>query len=221
MLLDDISFQHRMPIAIDRRDSTRRASTSRFPSQFAVRNVPLFVGLVDLLAPLDLTCAYRYEILWVTTPDSDLHDEELAPRVITDHASPELLSKLSKPVRLDYIEQPLGAVLKDLGLKNDITIEYELQDESEQATLALPEISLRSALGVLLNTHELRCEAVGDKLVITEVEGKKPRPKAIPSELPETAPPANPSSSPFADPTGKSTPQYDPFSGRKSPVRRK
>jgi len=210
-VVEDISFNHNIPIMIDAREFADDGIDIETPITSTIRGVPLFVALVELLAPLDLTCAYRYEMLWVTTPGSDLHDDELAPRVITDHASSELLSRLSNPATIDYLAQPLGPVLEDLGFTHGIKIEHDLQDESEQVTLSIRTNSLRSGLGMLLYSHELRCEAIRDKLVITEVEGKKPRPKASRDALLSPDPATNsfsdPASDPFADPTGKDAPR--------------
>lgn len=218
-VLDDISFTDRIPIAIDKRRCAENGIDLNTPITRTIENVPLFVALVELLAPLELTCAYRYEVIWVTTPGSDLHDDKLAPRVIVDHASPELLSKLTKPgATFDYLEQPLGAVLQDIGFMNKMAVECQFEYESEAVTIQRQKLSLRSALSVLLYEHELRCEAIGDKLVFTEAEGKQPRRKvagdASPTPDPATDSFSDPASDPFADPLDKAAPNDDPFSGR-------
>jgi len=41
-----------------------------------IDRVPLIVGLYLLLEPLDLTCAYRFERLWVTSRDNPLFDKD-------------------------------------------------------------------------------------------------------------------------------------------------
>ncbi len=214
-VIEDIGFNSNLPIVFDARRIGEAGIDIQTPITRSFQNVPVFIALIELLAPLDLACAYQYELFWVTTPGSVLYDGKLAPQVITDHASDELLNKLTRPVAsFDYYLQPLGSVLEDQGFINGIPIESDLRDEAEPVTLYLRDIPLRSALGALSHIYELRIEAIGDKLVITEVEGRKPRPNVSRDDLPKSDPAADSFSDPFADPISKGPPVEDPFSGR-------
>ena len=107
-------------------------------------------------------------MLWVTTADSPLVDDDLAVQVVTRDASPRLREKLTGQASFDYLDQPLTEVLDDIMFTYDVTIDRSLNDPDAPISQNQKGIALRSALGALLHLYGLRCEAQGDKLVVTD-----------------------------------------------------
>jgi hypothetical protein len=226
-VVDDISFNHNLPILLDTRALATADIPTDLPSTIELRSVPLSMALAMWLAPRGLTCAYEYDLLWITTPDSPLHGESDSPRVNTTNASPQVLNALEREAHFDYLRQPLGDVFKDIAFTHSIQVDNELSPDSLQQpiTRQLKGLSLRSSLGTLFYDCGLRCEAQADKLVVLAAEGpiSRPRPskQTRPNKkTPPAAPPAGPSSpkDPFGkealDPFSKEAASEDPFSRR-------
>lgn len=218
-IIEDIKFNHNIPLVIDTPalDQLAIATDTRITAE--ILQVPLFVALTELLAPLKLTCAYRYEVLWITTAESALFDQQV-PTVVLDKASPELVDALSHEASFDYLDQPLASVLEDVAFNHNIDIKADLIDPTEPITKNLKGISLGSALGVLFHLHGLRGKAEGDSLVVADAEGKIPRPRRATATTPAERPvppaqaPSTSAPSDSADPFSKEAPSEDPFSRR-------
>ncbi|MBP87312.1 MAG: hypothetical protein CMJ64_11415 [Planctomycetaceae bacterium] len=153
-------------------------------------------------------------MIWITTPDSTLFDDEKAAQVVSDGRSPHVDQALVGEANFDYLDQPLNEVLDDIAFTHNIKIDRKLATPGESITTSLKGISLRSALGILSYHHELRCVAHDDKLVVTDADGKTPRPSASRRASPVTEA-TNPD--PFSttiDPFSKDAPGEDPFSRR-------
>lgn len=172
-VLRDFKFTYAMPIIVDPR--VCRGPMLQMPITAATHDQPVALALLDILGPLNLTLAIRHEVIWVTTANSALQDDAMAPRVQIDKASPELLDALAKPANFDYLDQPLSEVIRDLGFTYHISIEADLWKGSRPISSNLKGISLRSAIGTLLHCHNLQCEAIDDKLLITSPASKTPR----------------------------------------------
>lgn len=230
-IVDDIGFIHRLPIILDRRALSLAGIAPDAPVAGHIRGVPLFVALVELFAPSGLSIAYHHQVLWVTTPDSELHQQRAASDVRTDNAAPSLLDALEQPAEFDYLDQRLQEVLDDVALRHSIAVESDLQFAAELVNLSIRLSTLRSTLGILSHMHDLRCEASGNQLVVTQIPGKLPRPQprmhvqSKPTATPSAKVPAKdafskpggPHQDPFGPPAGpfsKDAPNEDSFSGR-------
>ena len=165
-VLDDIAFRHDIPIRLDRRafEEAGRSPTTTVSSH--ERGIPLFAALCVALTPLDLTCAYRYEQLWITTPQSALFDDKTDVLAVAKEG--QLGAKLAENTKFGYRDQSLQDVLDDISRRHQITIVNQVTN-SPDVTMTLYGAPLHSALATLLYQLNLRCEVQGDTLVIQEV----------------------------------------------------
>lgn len=188
-VIDDIHFNHNIPIMIDVVALDESAIHTDTPITSNIRRVPLFVAMTEMLAPLKLTCLYRHEVLWITARDSMLTDDDRAARVVIDRASPQLLKKLAGEASFDYLDQSLNEVLDDVCYTHNVLIDRSVIDPAEPVSLNIRGISLRSALGTLFHLHALHCETHNDMLIVTDAEGKSRKPKRTQGKVLEKHPP--------------------------------
>jgi hypothetical protein len=169
-VLVDIRFNFGIPILVDTRAMTKAGVSTNTLVTAKLRDVPLFIAMIELLAPLELTCVYRHQVLWITTPSSTLLDDDKVTRVVSDGRSPRIDRALASPAQWDYFNQPLHIVLGDIAFNHSIIIKTDLANPNELVTLALREksISVRSGLGILCHSYDLRCIEQDDKLLVTD-----------------------------------------------------
>lgn len=154
-VVDDIQLRHDIPFVID--DDV----ASEKPVSSEITGGPLFALLCSVLAPLDLTCRYRYDVLWVTTRDNDLSKERIPG--VDENA--HLASQLAVETDVSFLDVPFDDVVRSLSSR------LEVRNESKAngpVTVELANISLRSALGIILHKLDLYCEVDGDVLVIRD-----------------------------------------------------
>lgn len=163
-VLHDLSVGYGIHFRID----TRALAEAEIPidSPVTVRTTaPLFAGLCEIVSPLRLTCHYRYESLWLTTPGSDLITD--IDRVRGVAANSLLAEKLKQKVGVNGGSWSFDEQLDDLSRRYGISFINEAT-VSQRAPILARFVSLRSALETLLYNLDLYCEAEGDSLVVRD-----------------------------------------------------
>ena len=162
--VDDMSFRHDLTLMINGRALNDADFDWRTPVTASYRGIPLFAAMCGLLAPLELTCVYQYEALWITPED----DTSLRrPRLILDNASAQLRDKLAKRTQVEFLDQSLDSAFADLAAEHNIGIESELPaDDARRISFSIRGVSLASALGMIFYEQDLWCEAHGDVLTV-------------------------------------------------------
>jgi len=165
-VIDDISFREDFAIVLN--DNTK--SDELIAADINLCDIPLFAALLALLEPLELTYTCRYGVLWVTTPDSRLLEEDYCTGIETVGQDPDsrlgkILSR--KGIAIEAMNEPMRKVLTDISKQHDLTI---IWDEGvwldSGVSFSLRCDSLRSALGSLFHQYNLTCKAEGDALVV-------------------------------------------------------
>jgi hypothetical protein len=141
-----------------------------------VARVLLRKALDDSLTPLGLEYAIRHEVLFIS-------DQPLRPRMKI--AEPErplpagnpLREALERPASFEFAGHELFTVLEFVRAEYGVEIKLDERglhcDEDEESILCMPAsltvrgISLRSALELLFDQLQLRCEATEEALLIS------------------------------------------------------
>ena len=161
-VIEDISFNGNIPIAIDAPALQAAGIQLDSPIVSDTRGMPFFAALCATLAPLNLTCDYQYETLWITTSDSLLGETY----VDLSQANPQLLDRMKQPGDMDYVDQPLEDVLSDFSSRYQISIQSEMEGhDTLNVSLQRQGMSLHALLGSLCYLHGLRCEADRESLI--------------------------------------------------------
>lgn len=156
-VIDDLQLRHDIPMLPDNQLADDLFVTSE------IGNLPLFAGLCSMVAPLDLTCHFRHEVLWVTTPEHQLDVERL--RGVDGNAKLETL--LQQEASLSFLDVPFEeALAATCG-----PIRFANRSNSTQVVrLETGRLSRRAALGILLHKQGCIGEMEGEVLVVRDDE---------------------------------------------------
>jgi hypothetical protein len=161
-VVDEIALQHGIPILLDRRAFDHAGIQPDLLVQSDVQYIPLFAAMSVLLSPHDLTCVYRFELLWITT----LENTEIKKDPLTTlHADGIQIE--NREAKFVYRDQPLDEVLQDLSSRYGLHFSNEVSREV-RVTLSLSGLSLLSTLRTMLYLHGLRAEVVDGVVVIQD-----------------------------------------------------
>lgn len=163
-VIRDLCARCDVPVFIDERALAKVGIATDVPITASVREVPVFAAMeVAFANSLELSVHYRHEVLWVTSRFSDALNER---RVKLEKGS-SLEATLHQDVSLEYRKAELGSVLDDISRRHQVDFINRV-NSTPQVTLFTPNVSLRSALWILLHKLDLYCEADGDALVIRD-----------------------------------------------------
>lgn len=174
-LSDVVEFlkeRHDIEIQMDIKSFEEEGISTETPITCQLRGVPLREALATILDPLDLGFVVRHEILLIAAePIGEAFNlPEVAPG---ERLSPVLALALLRPSPLAFDDQPLSKVVEYLKVTHGIEIEIDQKSLVEvgvgldtPVTRNVKNVSLRSALELLLSDFDLTCVATGDKLII-------------------------------------------------------
>ncbi len=165
-VLEDIQARHSIPILLDTRAFKKAGLRTDLPVTSFIDGVRLHQALGVVLTPLNLTCRFRYETLWVTTRDSKLVQEE---RIRFDRNT-EIGQQLARQATVEYLESPLRDALSDLTTRYNMRFVNHVNTD-EPVTMSMYKVALSSVLGALLHQLDLYCEAHDGSLVIRRAPG--------------------------------------------------
>lgn len=161
----DISNRYNMTIVFDRSALESAGISLNEPVSCDLEGAKTQSVLSAVLTPLKLTCHYKYEVLWITTPHSGLVTGEDRVRVESGTA---LGTELGRKVEMNYLDVPFDDVLRDLSKRYGVRFVNDT-DSNPPLVFSIRGVSLRSALALLLHTLDLCCEVEGGALVIRKV----------------------------------------------------
>lgn len=171
-VVDYLKQRHEIEIDFDVKSLEEKEISTATPITCELRGVPLREALATILDPLDLGFVVRHEILLIAAkPIGEAFNlPEVAPG---ERLSPVLALALLRPSPLAFDDQPLSKVVDYLKVTHGIDIEIDQKSLVEvgvgldtPVTRNIENVSLRSALELLLGELGLTCVANGDKLII-------------------------------------------------------
>ena len=171
-VIADVSSRYNIPILIDTSALEIAGICTTEPITCALKGVRLHVALSEMLSPLRLTCHYKYEMLWITTPNSDLITGKDSVRV---ESGTPLAKELGRTVEISCPDLPLNDLLGDLSKRYGVRFINE-SNSNPPVTINIKGFSLRSALALLLRP-DLYCEAKEGSLVIRKAQGERGKAK--------------------------------------------
>ena len=161
-VVDEIALRHSIPILLDHRAFDHAGIQPDMLVQCDLQYIPLFAAMSALLSPHDLTCVYRFELLWITTLD---HMEIRKDPLTSLQANGIQIE--NREAKFAYRDQPLDEVLQDLSSRYGLSLRNEVSREV-RVTLFLNGLSLPSSLRTMLYLHGLRAEVVDGDIVIRD-----------------------------------------------------
>ena len=138
----------------------------------------LFSAVVASAGPSRRTGSRDRRIRSRTTATSTAADGRIGPsRVARRRKTSGFAQALEKQVSIDFVDTPLGEVVRHLGRENEIpiVIDHPALDDlgivsDTQMTIELRDVTLRSALHHLLRELDLTFLAWNEALVITSID---------------------------------------------------
>lgn len=170
-VLDYLKQRHDVEIQVDRRLQQEK-SFLKLRVTGNCFGLPLLQALQELLAPQRWVLVYRHGVLQVMP--RPVSAALCVPMLkVGEVLSPRLESVLSQKTELDFADHPFAEVVDWLVYRHKIDIHLD-EDAFRNArppddtpiTRSIKGITLRSALGLLLEPLDLVCVAEGDTLVI-------------------------------------------------------
>jgi hypothetical protein len=180
-LVDFLKDAGNVPLVFDVRSLEEASIAPDLKIASRPQNKPLILALSQLLSPYDLACDFRYGLLVVTSAESAAQwkDRTGVTQLVPPHGS-RLAAEWNKTTDLDSVETPLkdltlylrdkhrGAILLDLSRlppgpfdyrKGVITVDVPI-------TIQLRSMSVKNALGMLLDRIGCKASLKGETLVI-------------------------------------------------------
>lgn len=177
-VVDYLKQRHDQEIQIDPRLlNTTGFDAFRSSVTYARRDISLLRALEEMLAPFNLVLVYRHSVPLITArPVKPALD---VPQLTAgEKLSPRLQLELAQKTYLDFAYEPLPDVVQVLAQRHSIKIIIDKDAFGAEKAYVVPisraikGISLRAALGLLLEPLDMVCVAEGDTLVIRPASAK-------------------------------------------------
>lgn len=171
-VVEYLSQRHEIGLQLDYRSLRASGVAADTPITMNLKGITLREALETMLKPLGLAFANRHEVLLIGAkplPES-VTDFPVAPP--GEPLSPKLAAVLAQPAGLEFTNRLLNDLVAELSKRHSIDIEIDANSLAADIKLDAPltrfvkDITLKSALELLLVQLNLICVADGDKLVI-------------------------------------------------------
>jgi hypothetical protein len=170
--LDFLEAQHAFPLEIDARRLEETGIRIDIPISLTVPSeTPYIVALGRILRPLNLTCDYRYGVLYVTTPEAYESGDLTGISQIAPLKGSLLAEVWDAPVSIEFLETPLPMALEYIAEQTTGRLRFDASHLPKDfdvipVTRTLSGLSLRHMLGAILDDLNLRCELDGETIVL-------------------------------------------------------
>jgi antitoxin component YwqK of YwqJK toxin-antitoxin module len=166
-----LSDSHEIPVVIDRRALDTAGVKRDAPVTITVWGISLRAGLQLALKPLGLAVVYRHGVLLITTLEGR---KTWRDRTGVTELKPEpgsaIADALAQQTVLGFVDTPVQEIVRYLNDSHGIKIRLDGAVPAAVATkgvsIDVKGITLRSALGLLLDPLDLRCDLRDDALVV-------------------------------------------------------
>lgn len=171
--LEYLSNRHGIPIHVDRRSLEEAGIDLGAAVTANLAGVTLRQALATILDPLGLAIDVRHEVLFIGAAPLSPVLTDLPTVPDGERLAPKLAAALCEDCIIDCTEQPLSKVIGDLSKQHGIAICLDSPrfahgdlNTDMPVTIRVAQVSLKSALELLLNGVDLSCAANGDTLVV-------------------------------------------------------
>lgn len=172
-VIEDLSARFNVPIYMDHyiRDVPR---VMKSPITINEKQVPVFLGLHDLVVDHGLTFDYRFHSFWLTTRKGlAAWNDPTGVSDLKPAAGSSLAKALPEPPKFDFLATPLSQLSEALRTKHDVEFDVSsvpaIKWKSYDPNLKL---SLRDDLFIILYQNNCRCREQDGKLIIEPLETK-------------------------------------------------